>query len=501
MKPLLNNEQIRAWDAFTQEHEPIASIELMERAAQAACQWIMANFSTQHSMAILVGPGNNGGDGLAMASILLQHGYTVSTFIVSLLSSKSDAPEQLNRLNNLYPQSIFPLANFNESMPYPIVIDALLGTGFNKNLEGELKNVVQHINNHQGHVISIDIPSGLHADAKEAPALCVKANYTLSFQTWKQAFLLPETGNYCGKVIILPIGLSPRFIPTDYGPFQLLEEADVCSFYQARSRFAHKGHFGHGLLLAGAPGMLGAALLAARGALRGGIGLLTVRLPEAEATQLALALPEATTEACEPMASMPFSNRYTAWAAGCGLSLQPAAQDALINLLQQVNTPGIIDADALNILALNKNWWQHVPQGSLLTPHPGEFDRLFGTSNNHAERIEKARDAAQKTGHYILLKGAYSLLAEPNGQATFNINGTPALAKGGSGDVLTGLLLALFAQYRNMRTAGLMGMYMHARAAELATQKIATESLLAHETADAFSAVFNELAHYKTAKG
>lgn len=495
MKPLLTNEQIRAWDTYTQHHEPITGIELMERAAQAACHWLMAHFSFDHAIAIVVGPGNNGGDGLAMARILLQHGYSVQSFIPSSFSSTSDAPEQLNRLQQLHPHNIFPLGAFNEKTTAHIVIDALLGTGFNKELDGELKTCIEHINKHQGKIISIDIPSGLYADAATAPSLCVQAQYTLSFQTWKRAFLLPETGVFCGEIIILPIGLSPEFNLVEYNPFQLIEPQDIKHVYKPRSRFAHKGHFGHGLLLAGAQGMLGAALLATRGALRGGIGLITVRLPETLASQWPMDIPEAMTEYYNPLMAWPYSNRYTAWAAGCGLGTDAEAQHAFINLLHTVNTPGIIDADGLNILALNRDLWQHVPKGCLLTPHPGEFDRLFGSSVNHWERIEKARENAIKTGHYILLKGAYSLLAEPNGQITFNTCGTPALAKGGSGDVLTGLLLALVAQYKNIRIAGLMGMYIHARAAELKTNQLAVESLLAHETADAFSDVFKELAH------
>ena len=347
MKPLLTNEQIRAWDAYTQHHEPITGIELMERAAQASCHWLMAHFSFDHAIAIVVGPGNNGGDGLAMARILLQHGYSVQSFIPSSFSSTSDAPEQLNRLQQLHTHNIFPLGAFNEKTTAHIVIDALLGTGFNKELDGELKTCIEHINKHQGKIISIDIPSGLYADAATAPSLCVQALYTLSFQTWKRAFLLPETGIFCGHVVILPIGLSAEYTPAENSPYQLLEQIDITQYYQPRSRFAYKGHFGHGLLLAGSAGMLGAALLAARGALRGGIGLLTIRLPEAEAKQIPLAIPEAMTEAYHPMASLPFSNWHTAWAAGCGLSTLPAAQHALHNLLQQVDTPGIIDADGM----------------------------------------------------------------------------------------------------------------------------------------------------------
>lgn len=497
MKPLLTNEQIRAWDTYTQQHEPIRGIDLMERAAQAACNWLMDNFSSQHSIAIVVGHGNNGGDGLVIARILLQHGYSVQTFIPSSFAVTSDAPEQLKRLQQLHPHNIFPLGAFNEKTSANIVIDALLGTGFNKELDGELKTCIQHINKHQGKIISIDIPSGLFADANTAPSLCVHAQYTLSVETWKRAFFLPETGVFCGELIILPIGLSPQFKLEENIDYHCLEPIDIKHYYKPRSRFAHKGHFGHGLLLAGGQGMLGAAQLATRGALRGGIGLITVRLPETIASQWSMNIPEAMTEYYTPFTAWPYSKRYTAWAAGCGLSTESGAQHAFTNLLRTVNTPGIIDADALNILAANNALWEIVPKGCLLTPHPGEFDRLFGPSSAHTERIEKAREQAIKTGHYILLKGAYSVLVEPNGQVTFNTCGTPALAKGGSGDVLTGLLLALYAQYRNMRTAGLMGMYIHARAAELKTNQIAIESLLAHETADAFSDVFKELAHSK----
>lgn len=498
MKPLFNTEQIRAWDAFTQEHEPITGIELMNRAAEAALQWIMPRFNKEQPILILTGPGNNGGDGLAIARLLLQQGYAVTTYISAAHSA--DATKQLHLLQSLFPTKIHPLSEFSSTNKAQLLVDALLGTGFNKSVQGELKTCIESINQHRATTLSIDIPSGLSADAVSVPDCCVKANITLSFQTWKRAFLLPETAPLAGKVEIIPIGLSPAFTHINCCKNFILECNDIISLYQPRIRTAHKGDYGHGLLLAGTTGTLGAALLAARAALRGGIGLLTVRLPENEASLFPLGLPEAMTETYNNE-SIKSNKPHSAWATGCGLGTNQQAQKQLRVLLQDHNSPGIIDADALNIIASDKTWWALLPKGSLLTPHPKEFDRLFGESTNHYERIEKARFQAQEKEIYILLKGAFSVLAEPNGNIYYNPGGTPALAKAGSGDVLTGLLLALYAQYQNMKTTALMGMYIHARAAEVATQKIATESLLAHETADSFSDVFKELADAKLQNG
>lgn len=492
MKVLFNNEQIQQWDLFTQQEEPISGIQLMERAAEAATQWIQTQIKPNQPVAILVGPGNNGGDGLAIARRLLQANYTVTVFHPKEFSPKSDGKEQFNQLKKAFPKCLFPLADFSASHPADVVIDALFGTGIKPITSGEFKDVIQAINAHPATCMSLDIPSGLHADAETKPKIVVEANFTLSFQTWKQAFLWPETGPCCGEIIDLYIQLHPHFPALQTASFFLFEKEDIQARYKPRERFSHKGTYGHGLLLAGSLGKVGAAILAARAALRGGIGLLTLRVPDSLCSIIPMALPELMTEPYTHHGS-PSEFHYKAWAAGCGLNTHEHAYQAFIQLLEQAPIPGIIDADGLNLLANHKELKRRLPKGSLLTPHPIEFDRLFGNSPTQAERIRKAIQFTQASGHYMLLKSTYSALVCPNGKVYFNTSGTPALAKGGSGDVLTGLLLALYANYQNMETSAMMGMYLHGLAGEIAEAQNATESVLASETADALAKAFRQL--------
>ena len=492
MKPILNNQLIRDWDKYTQAHEPITSIDLMERAAEAAFQWIQQQFPVNKTVAILVGPGNNGGDGLAIAKRLLQHQYAVHVFCPNSFSKKSDAHNQFQYIQATFPHCLHNLKDFNTRVDANIIVDALFGTGLQKIEQGEYANLIAIINQHPDIRISLDIPSGLNADDENAPALSVQAHFTLSFQTWKRAFILPETGPLCGQIINLPIQLHPKFPAIENAPIQLVEASDIEKRYKPRVRFSHKGHYGHGLLMAGTVGKMGAALLAARAALRGGIGRLTLRTSDRLCELIPLALPEAMTEPFTHHGT-PSEFHYNGWAAGCGLSTNEHAYLAFKQLLEQTSMPGIVDADALNLLSIHPELKNMLPKGSLLTPHPLEFDRLFGKSKNHAARLNKALSEAKENGFYILLKSTYSALACPNGRIFINVTGTPALAKAGSGDVLSGLLLALYAQYQNMETTALMGMYLHGLAGEIAESKCSTESVFASETADAIADAFNSL--------
>ncbi|MBU3676104.1 MAG: NAD(P)H-hydrate dehydratase [Chitinophagaceae bacterium] len=492
MKVLLNNEQIQQWDLFTQQEEPITGIQLMERAAEAATQWILSHVNPKQHLAVLVGPGNNGGDGLAIARQLLEAKYTVDVFHPKQFSAKSAAKHQFDQLKKSFPKCLHPLSNFNASHPAEILIDALFGTGIKPIAGGEFEKVIQQINTHPATCISLDIPSGLHADAETKPEIAVKAKYTLSFQTRKQAFLWPETGPLCGEIVELNIQLHPQFLTRTQSTYFLIEKKDIQALYKPRERFSHKGTYGHGLLLAGSVGKVGAALLASKAALRGGIGALTLRVPDSLCASIPLSMPEIMTEPYVHHGS-PSEFHYKAWAAGCGLSTNEQAYLAFSQLLEQAPMPGIIDADALNLLVKHPELKKRLVKGCLLTPHPLEFDRLFGPSSRHAERIRKAIQFTQASGHFILLKSTHACLICPNGHVYFNSSGTPALAKGGSGDVLTGLLLALYANYQNMETAALMGMYLHGLAGEMTEAHQATESVLATDTANAIAQAFQQL--------
>ena len=503
MMKIFPTASIKQLDAYTIENEPIASIDLMERAARALASAIAGRWSKETSFTVFAGPGNNGGDALAVARLLAEKGYRVETFLFNTKGGLSpDCATNMERLAAL------PDANFHvitSQFVFPkltaedVIIDGLFGNGLNKPLTGGFAAVVKFINASPAQVVAIDIPSGLMGEdnSYNAPSGIVHADLTLSLQLPKLSFLFSENEPYVGEWRLLDIGLSRDAIaqmPTDYS---MIEPADVAMLLKPRDKFAHKGHFGRALLIAGSQGMGGASVLAARACLRSGVGLLTVHVPFCNNTLLQTAVPEAMTEIdlsdiC--FATATDTNDYQAVAIGPGLGRLPDTVNALAEQIETSETPMVLDADALNILGENRALLSRLPKGSILTPHPVELERLVGKCRNSFERLERARELARNADVHIVLKGAYTIVIAPDGTCRFNTTGNPGMATGGSGDVLTGILLALLAQGYAPGDAAALGVCVHGRAGDLAAEELGQIGMTAGDIIAHLPQAWKELA-------
>jgi NAD(P)H-hydrate epimerase len=497
---ILSATQIRALDAYTIAHEPIASIDLMERAASAFVHWFLEKFDDRDiPVVIFCGSGNNGGDGLAVARMLLYEFYNVQVFCCEISKNQSaDYLENLSRIPDYSNLSVLPLAEGAEVPPLPpqaILIDALLGTGISRPIEGFWADFIHKLNQHSGKKISIDLPSGLIADAtSNGPTFC--ADYTFSFEMPKLAFLLPENASRVGEWSYASIGLDANFIAQTASPYHYLTLADVQPFVKHRTKFAHKGQYGHALLIAGSQGMMGAALLSGRAVLRSGAGLLTIHAPACGYVILQTGLPEAMVSSDRHhfnFSELPDLEKYTAIGVGCGLGQKDFTVRGMDELLTNIGSkPLVLDADALNIIAA-QNWQSRIPAGSFLTPHPKEFSRLFGDAPDDFARLDLLRKSAQQYKIYIIRKGAYSAIAFPDGQLWFNSTGNPGMATGGSGDVLTGILTSLLAQGYTAEHACKLGVFLHGLAGDLAAESLGHEALLASDILDQLGSAFQGL--------
>jgi NAD(P)H-hydrate epimerase len=448
---IYNAYQIKDWDRYTITHEPISSIDLMERAAQKCVQWILSQNWSKKQFVVFCGKGNNGGDGLAIARLLIEHGVKVAVYILEFGRLGSDDFQiNLQRLHEIpvhihFIQTplMFPVITEND-----VVIDALFGSGLNKPLEGISKELVQHINHSRTTVLSIDVPSGLYIDRSSEGNTIIKATITLTFQIQKMAFLFSENKDFIGNVQVLNIGLHPGFV--EHADYQLLELSEIKKIYKPRPEFAHKGTFGHTLLIGGSYGKIGAVVLAAKASLRSGAGLVTVYIPKCGYNILQTAVPEAmviTGEETDHISNLPPDlEKFSSIGLGPGLGTEKKTQTVVVHLLKNVKKPLVVDADALNCLSLNKDALYDLPPYSILTPHPKEFERLFGTTSNEFERIRLAKEKAEEFKVIIVLKGHHTLIALPGGTTFFNNTGNAGMATGGTGDVLTGMLTSLLGQ-------------------------------------------------------
>lgn len=478
--------QIREWDQYTITHEPIASIDLMERAAIACKDWLVRQYPDQVHYIIFCGKGNNGGDGLAIARLMLERGCTVFIYILEFGNKGTDDFQlNLSRLHR-YPQGHIHFIQSEEHIPVLpegfVLIDALFGTGLSRPVEGLAASLIRTINQSTDPVISIDIPSGLYTDQSSRGQETIHATHTLSFQCYKLAFLLPENGIAIGQVHLLDIGLHPQYLEDTPTPYEWLDLPIIQAIYRERPRFAHKGNFGHALLLAGSTGKMGAAVLAAKACLRSGVGLLSCHIPGNGLNILQTAVPEAMAipdPHPDYISSVVTPEKYNAVGIGPGIGLSTETADCLKALLGRYKHPMVIDADALNLLAADKSLLEKLPPGSILTPHPKEFERIAGTSENDLDRINKARVLAGRLKVVLVLKGHHTMVATPGGLCYFNSTGNPGMATAGSGDVLTGVLTGLLAQGYSPVEAALLGVYLHGLAGDMAAAEISMESLIA----------------------
>lgn len=467
-------------DASTIENESISSIDLMERASLALAEAISERWDTDTPLTAFAGPGNNGGDALAVSRLLAAKGYKLEVYLFNTKDSLSqDCQANKERLAGI------PNIDFHEVTTQfvpptltadHVVIDGLFGSGLNKPLSGGFAAVVKYINASQATVVAIDIPSGLMGEDNtyNVHSCIVQAHLTLSLQLPKLAFLFPENQIYLGQWQLLDIGLSEEAIDEIDTHFYLVENEDMPYLLKSRTKFAHKGDFGRALLIAGSQGMAGASVLAAKACLRSGVGLLTVHVPFCNNAIVQTSVPEAMTqidisETC--FASSIDTDDYQAVAIGPGLGRAAETEAALLEQIAACQTPMVVDADALNLLGEKRSYIGRLPKGSILTPHPKELERLVGKCQNSYERLMKARELAKTANVHIVLKGAYSAIIAPDGTCWFNTTGNPGMATGGSGDVLTGVILALLAQGYDAATAARLATFVHGLAGDIACKK------------------------------
>lgn len=486
---LLSSVQVKAWDKFTIDNEPVTESDLMERAAAKAASFISGRFVNTKAVYVFCGKGNNGGDGLVISRLLLNEGYRVYTIIIEY--KKGSTPLFCEKLSGLKAQPAASIQYLeDEKLPDiekgSIIIDAIFGTALRLPLPETVASLLKCLNELGTgyHKISIDIPSGLQADFCRPPQQTpFKADTTLTFQVPKCSFLLADTGLYCGRLVILDIGLDPEFLREQPGDLQLSDFNSLKSIFKARQTFAHKGTYGHSLIIAGSKGKTGAAVLSTKACVHAGAGLVTVFIPQSALNILQISVPEAMAiESTEAEFSTSFQHHlepYNAIGVGPGLGQHPETKTAFLELLATSSIPLIIDADALNILAGCTDWEQLIPPGSILTPHPGEFDRLTGKSATALDRLLMQQHLALKTKSVIILKGAYTSVCLPNGETWFNTTGNPGMATGGSGDTLTGILTALRSQGYSAESSSRLGVFIHGLAADLATETYSQISLSA----------------------
>jgi len=499
---IFTSAQIHELDKYTIDHEPIKSIDLMERAAKAITRAIASDWSSATPVVVFAGPGNNGGDALAVSRLLLDLGYNVQTFLFNIFGKLSeDCAANKARLIDKKSKSFVEVTHEFEPPRLEsgmLVVDGLFGSGINKPLGGGFASLVKYINSSSADVVSIDMPSGLMTEDNtyNIRSNIIHADLTLTLGQKKLSFLFPENQQYVGRVKVLDIRLSAEGIEKIDAHYSITEENDIRPLLLKRNPYAHKGNMGNALIIAGSYGMAGASVLATRACLRSGAGKVTTHTPKQNSMILQISVPEAIIQfdRDETLFSEAVdAEDFDALGIGPGLGTSEQTAVALIAQLRRTQCPIIADADAINILASHRAWLQQLPKGIIFTPHPKELERLEGRSNDSYERLTKALNLAERIQGYVILKGHHSALCLPDGRVIFNSTGNAGMATAGSGDVLTGIITGLLARGYKQQDACLIGMYIHGLAGDIAARELGQESLMASDIIQYLPYAFKKL--------
>ncbi|MCQ2258716.1 MAG: NAD(P)H-hydrate dehydratase [Bacteroidaceae bacterium] len=491
---ILSAAQLKTLDAYTIENEPISSVDLMERASRAIADRIIARWESTTPVKVFAGPGNNGGDALAISRMLCEAGFKVYVYLFNT-AEKMSSECQTNKMRLIEYQASKQASlgarniEFTEVTtqfvppklePTDIVIDGLFGIGLSRPLNGGFASVVKYINGSSSTVISIDMPSGLMTEDNTYNVMnhVIHATVTYTIHCPKLAFFFHEHEQFVGSWEVLDIGLKDPDDESTATQFFFTEKDDVCNMVKPRSKFAHKGTMGHAVLIAGTAGMAGAAILSAKACLRSGVGKLTVRTPEANVQILQSVVPEAVLDIdVDPNCfSQSFDTHfYDAMAIGPGIGTSSYTVQAFIEQVSMSKCPMVIDADALNILGSHRGWISQLPRKSILTPHKKELFGLISSTRNSYEELESTRELAARQQIYVLIKGAYSAVVTPEGNVYFNSTGNPGMATAGSGDVLTGIILSFLAQAYTPEVALRLAVYLHGLSGDIAARELGCE--------------------------
>ncbi len=497
---ILNAAQIRECDAFTIQSENITSTELMERAATNCVKWIRENLPKNSLFVVLCGTGNNGGDGLAITRMLHQRGIGVKAFLLNLNNELSDDC-RINeaRLKNADAQILNYVTEGTYITDIPkniIIIDAIFGTGINRPITGWCAKFILEVNKLPNRKIAIDMPSGLPADSLPATTDSIlKANETLSFQFFKRSMLHPESEAFAGNIHIIDIGLNKDFANSQHTQYHLTTYEEIKNKLKRRVKFAHKGTQGRVLIIGGSYGKIGAVVLSTTAALKSGAGLVTAMLPECGYNVIQNAVPEAMceTNGANVIENIPAISDNTTVGIGPGIGKDKLTANAVLSFLEDYTKPLVIDADALNIIADNPEILHKLPKDSILTPHPREFERLFGSNTNSMVQVDHARIQAMRYNINIVLKGHHTTIIDRDGECFYNTTGNPGMATAGSGDVLTGLITGLLAQGYTPREAAIIGVYIHGLAGDYAAELYSQEAMIAGDIIAQFGSAFKHL--------
>ncbi len=503
---IFTSKKVQEIDKYTIENEPILSINLMERAAKNCTEWIIKKFTLNKKIKILVGPGNNGGDALAIARMLIEKRYNVKIFVfIKKLSIDSQINyDRLVKQNTVTCKFIDKESDFPKIDNDDIIIDGLFGSGLSRPLKGFFEKLVKHVNSNKATIVSIDIPSGLFSennsllvtDYDNSYKNAIKADYTITLELPFLSFMFPDTEKHVGELNIIPIGLHKEIIKITEAKYHYLSSKCILKRLIKRTKFSHKGTFGHALLLAGSYGKMGAAILASKACLRSGVGLLTVHVPITGYEIMQISVPEAMVcidESGTKFCKLSETKKYNAIGVGPGIGMKQSTQQLFKGMLEKIDKPIVIDADAINILAENKSWIKLLPKNSIITPHPKEFERLVGKSANYYKRLLLQIEFAIKYQVILLVKGANTSIACPDGKCYFNSTGNNGMATAGSGDVLTGIILSLLAQGYSAKDASIVGVYIHGLSADIAVKQKSKQALIASDIIGYLGNVFIEL--------
>ncbi|WP_422084136.1 NAD(P)H-hydrate dehydratase [Ulvibacterium sp.] len=481
-------EQIYLADKSTIENQQISSTELMERAVNGIFDWIHRRMQgAQVKIHLFCGIGNNGGDGIAVARHLQDHGYNIGVYVVNY--SKKRSEDFLVNLERLKERKVWPIfleegSNFPEIGRDDIIIDAVFGIGLNRKPDDWVVRLIQHLNNSDAFILSIDVPSGLFLDRGVADSeAVVRANYVLSFQAPKLIFFLPGTGVFVNNWEVLDIGLDPNFMASTETAYELIGKKEILPLYIPREKFTHKGTYGHSLIIGGSYGKIGAVTLASRACLKAGSGLVTTYIPHCGYIPLQTSLSEnmvITDKGEKYIEHIDFEIEPSAIGIGVGLGTSEKTVKAFSDFLSKNKRPLVIDADGLNILSKNRKLMEKIPAQTVLTPHPKELERLVGSWKDDFDKLAKAKTFSKKYDCILVIKGAHTITIYKD-KGYVNTTGNPGMATAGSGDALTGIITGLIAQGYEPLSATLFGVYLHGRAGDIAVDKMGYQALNASD--------------------
>lgn len=501
---IFTTEQLREIDRFTIESEPIASIDLMERAASAVAYEIMTRWLPNKRIVVFAGPGNNGGDALAVARMLIEQGYKLEVFLLNIIKNhdiSSDCAINKEKLLTLPDVDFTEVTNFFTPPPLSkddVVIDGLFGSGLKAPLTGGLKSLVRYINESRAYIVSIDVPSGLFGEwnLENDRQTIITANLTLAFQLPRLSFFFGENSEFIGEWKALDLELSDEAItktPTDY---YVVEKNDVKRVLKKRKPFSSKRDYGSALIVSGSYGMLGASILSSKAALRAGAGLVTVHAPRCAYSIVQTSVPEALFSPDSHdiiITDITLEHAFDSVAIGPGIGTNKYTIDALEKYLINAKKPCVLDADALNCIAERPSLLNSIPQMSIITPHSREFDRLFGEQLSGEQRL---RTAIEKAAYYhiiIILKSHFTMIVRPDGKVYINNTGNAGMATAGSGDVLLGVIASLMAQGYKPEVSAVIGVYIHGHAGDMALNEQGSYGLIASDIINNLGPAINEI--------